>query len=497
MASSVLSVSSLNQLAKQTLEASLSGIAVAGEIRSLTRAASGHVYFTLKDTQAEVRCALFRAAALRVKADFANGDAVIVRGSVSLYTPRGDYQLIVSGVELAGDGQLAVLFEALKKKLFNEGLFDAARKRPIPALPRRIGVISSAAGAAVHDVVSTLTRRLPLAEITLFPVAVQGEAAATELTYALRSISENSDFDVILLVRGGGSMSDLWAFNDEALARAIIACPMPVISGVGHEIDFTISDFVADMRAATPTAAAELATPMPLLELMQRLQGQAGQVFRQFENRINAAGQYLDGWVHRLQNQRLILAQRHHPRLTLELRLQRAIRRQWQARRSVSQQQTSLLARFSPARWVLENRSRFERMRWRLQQVLIQRVQTQQQSLVRRQGLLRVEAVQRQIGQQRRRLLELNNRLHRAADHTQRQQAQRLTQARDVLHALSPQRVLERGYSMVETNSTLIARAQDLQSVLNHAPHFLDLTIRFADGTVPILAKKSAPIIGG
>ena len=288
--SSILSVSSLNQMAKQLLEANLSGVMVQGEVRSLTRAASGHVYFSLKDQQAEVRCALFRGQAMRVKTAFANGDAVVVRGSVSLYAPRGDYQLIVSGVELAGDGQLAVLFEALKKKLFSEGLFDAARKRAIPSLPRRIAVISSSAGAALHDVVSTLTRRMPLAEINLIPVAVQGDTAAAELTAAVRGITSDSGFDVVLLVRGGGSMSDLWAFNDEALARAVAACPVPVISGVGHEIDFTISDFVADVRAATPTAAAELATALTLGELQASLALRQQQLSRLIEDRLNTCG---------------------------------------------------------------------------------------------------------------------------------------------------------------------------------------------------------------
>ncbi|MGC8697464.1 MAG: exodeoxyribonuclease VII large subunit, partial [Halothiobacillus sp.] len=267
----ILSVSSLNELAKQLLEANLSGVSVSGEVRSLVKAASGHWYFTLKDAGAEVRCAFFRGQALRCKTVFANGDAVVVTGSVSLYAPRGDYQLIVSRIELSGDGQLAVLFEALKKKLLAEGLFDAARKRPLPVLPQHIVVISSAAGAAIFDVIAVLARRLPQARITLFATAVQGDSAAGELTSAVQRITAESGFDVALIVRGGGSMSDLWAFNDEALVRAIHRCPIPVVSGVGHEIDFTLCDFVADVRAATPTAAAELATAVTSLDMQQQV----------------------------------------------------------------------------------------------------------------------------------------------------------------------------------------------------------------------------------
>lgn len=487
--STILSVASLNALAKQLLEANLSGVMVQGEVRSLTRAASGHLYFSLKDQQAEVRCALFRGQALRVKTTFNNGDAVVVRGSVSLYAPRGDYQLIVSGVELAGDGQLAVLFEALKKKLFAEGLFDADRKRTIPALPRRIAVISSSAGAALHDVVSTLTRRMPLVEISLIPVMVQGDAAAAELTAAVRAITPDSGFDVVLLVRGGGSMSDLWAFNDEALARAIADCAVPIISGVGHEIDFTICDFVADVRAATPTAAAELATAITLSELQAHLGRYQHQLARLMEDRLNTAGQRLDSNLARLRQQRQRWLPETNRQALLDLRLQRAIRARWQHGQSRTQALVHRLQQHSPTHWLLQNRSRLEQMRWRLQQAIGQRLAEQRQDWLRLTAGLRPTIVRRQIERHAQRSQMMISRLHQAGRQIPIQQQQRLDHALGVLTALSPQRVLERGYSLVETDSGLLWCAAALHNALAESDRPLPLRLHFGDGVVPIEAR--------
>lgn len=486
--SAILSVTSLNEMAKQILEANLSGVMVQGEVRSLTRAASGHVYFSLKDQHAEVRCALFRGQAMRVKTAFSNGDAVVVRGSVSLYAPRGDYQLIVSGVELAGDGQLAVLFEALKKKLFSEGLFDAARKRAIPSLPRRIVVISSSVGAALHDVVSTLTRRMPLVEINLIPVAVQGDTAAAELTAAVRGITGDSGFDVVLLVRGGGSMSDLWAFNDEALARAVAACPVPVISGVGHEIDFTISDFVADVRAATPTAAAELATAVTLSELRASLALRHQQLSRLIEDRLNTAGQRLDSNLNRLRHQRLRWLPEAHRQTMLSLRLQRAIRTRWQDSQGRMHALTHRLQQRSPVHWVRQNHGRLEQMRWRLQQAIQQRMAAQRQNWLRLVAGLRPSIVHRQIELRQQERQRMTARLQQAARQRFVRQQQRLDQALNVLAALSPQRVLERGYSLVEAESGLLWRAAALQTALAESERPVPLRLHFGDGVVPIEA---------
>ncbi|ANJ67924.1 exodeoxyribonuclease VII large subunit [Halothiobacillus diazotrophicus] len=466
MSTSILSVYSLNQLAKQTLEAQLSGVQVAGEIRSLTRAASGHMYFTLKDDQAEVRCALFRGQAQRIRTVFANGDAVVVLGSVSLYAPRGDYQLIVQGVELAGDGRLAALFEALKKKLLTEGLFDAARKRPLPITPHRIAVISSPVGAAIHDVLSVLARRWPLAEVTLYPVAVQGEAAAGELTAAVSSIRDAMAWDVVLIVRGGGSMSDLWAFNDEALARAIAACPVPVISGVGHEVDFTICDFVADVRAATPTAAAELATPQTLAEWAQRSHLLHQRLNQILSRRLNEAGQHLDRLTGRLRAAAQRFASEHHRRVALELRLQHALRQDGQRRHQALRDLAARLARHSPVRWLRENRGRTDRTVWRLQ---------------------RVSATMTVARAQRLHLLQY--RLHQAGRRPWQRAHDRWQQTGDLLAALSPQRILERGYVLVEHESALLMRAARLDALMAESDRTTLLTLRFADGAKRILAR--------
>lgn len=250
----------LNREVRVHLEAGFARIWLSGEISNLAQPASGHLYFTLKDARAQVRCALFRGNQGNVSSRPANGDQVLVRGRISLYEPRGDYQLIADALLPAGSGALQQAFDALKKKLESEGLFDAERKRPLPTHPTRIAVVTSPSGAALRDILTTLKRRWPAARVEVHGSTVQGESAPGELIRALRA-ADRSACDVVLLARGGGSIEDLWAFNDEALARAIAGMDTPVVSGVGHETDFTIADFVADLRAATPTAAAEAVTP--------------------------------------------------------------------------------------------------------------------------------------------------------------------------------------------------------------------------------------------
>lgn len=257
----IYAVSELAEILRALLEDSLPSVWVQGEISNLARPASGHWYFTLKDQRAQLRCAMFRGANFYVRPPPKDGDAVLVRARVGLYPARGELQLVVEHMEPAGTGALLRAFEALKARLAAEGLFDAALKRPLPALPRRIGLITSASGAAVHDVLTALARRWPLAPVFLYPVPVQGAEAPPAIVRALAELPRRAPVDVILLVRGGGSLEDLWAFNDEAVARAIRACAVPVVCGVGHEIDVTIADFAADLRAATPTAAAELVSP--------------------------------------------------------------------------------------------------------------------------------------------------------------------------------------------------------------------------------------------
>lgn len=257
----VYTVGRLNREVRLILEAGMPPLWVEGEISNLSTPSSGHWYFTLKDREAQVRCAMFRSRNLAVGFRPRDGQLLMVRGRVGLYEPRGDYQLIAEQMEDAGEGALRREFERLKAKLAAEGLFDAALKRPLPAMPRRIAVITSPTGAAVRDILHILARRFPPAAVLVHPVPVQGAAAAPAIIAALDRAGARGDSDVVILARGGGSIEDLWSFNDEGVARAIRRCPLPVVTGVGHETDFTIADFAADVRAPTPSGAAELVVP--------------------------------------------------------------------------------------------------------------------------------------------------------------------------------------------------------------------------------------------
>jgi len=271
----VLSVSELNFTVRKMFEQELPALWIEGEISNFARPASGHWYFSLKDEKAQIRCAMFRGANTKVsRTGFhpENGDQVILKGKVSLYEPRGDYQFIAEHMEESGSGALQKAYELLKAKLHKEGLFAQEHKQALPELPKRIGVITSASGAALQDILNVLARRLPLAEVTVYPSLVQGESAAPELRQALNYAIAEGSCDCLIIGRGGGSLEDLWAFNDEQLARDVFNCPIPIISAVGHEVDFTILDFVADERAPTPSAAAELATPITIDQLYADLQ---------------------------------------------------------------------------------------------------------------------------------------------------------------------------------------------------------------------------------
>jgi len=257
----VLKPAQLNALARDLLEGSFAQVWVEGEISNFSRPASGHIYFTLKDDRAQVRCALFKQKAMYLRFVPRDGLQVLVRGRLTLYEARGDYQLALEHMEEAGEGALRRAFEELKTKLAGEGLFAVERKRELPRFIRRLGVITSPRGAAVRDVLSVLGRRFPLLQIEILPVPVQGDGAATEIRTMLEKAAKSGRYEALLLTRGGGSLEDLWSFNDEALARAIAASSIPVVSAVGHEIDFTLADFAADLRAPTPSAAAELLVP--------------------------------------------------------------------------------------------------------------------------------------------------------------------------------------------------------------------------------------------
>jgi exodeoxyribonuclease VII large subunit len=257
----VYTVARLNREARMLLEAALGSVWVQGELSNFSRPASGHWYFTLKDRDAQLRCAMFRQRNVLARFAPAEGQQVLARGRVSLYEPRGDYQLLIEHLEDAGQGALQRAYEELRARLAAEGLFATERKRPLPAAPTRIGVITSPSGAAIRDILHVLAARFPPAGVLIYPVPVQGASAAPAIVAALDLASARDECEVLILARGGGSLEDLWPFNDERVARAIARCALPVIAGIGHETDVTIADFVADVRAPTPTAAAQLAVP--------------------------------------------------------------------------------------------------------------------------------------------------------------------------------------------------------------------------------------------
>ena len=289
----IISVAELNRRAREFIEAGFSLLWVAGEISNFTRAVSGHCYFSLKDATAQVRCVFFRHKAGLIDWKPENGMQVEVRALPTLYEARGDFQLTVEGMRRSGLGALFEAFERLKRKLEREGLFDSSRRKPIPEFPRSVGVVTSPKAAALGDVLTTLARRMPGIRVVLYPTPVQGEGAGAKIAQAIRAASARMEVDVLIVCRGGGSMEDLWAFNEEIVARAIVDCAMPVVSGVGHETDFTIADFVADARAPTPTAAAELVSPNRV-ELLVRLGVLAARLSRDLDRALNTRMQHLD-----------------------------------------------------------------------------------------------------------------------------------------------------------------------------------------------------------
>lgn len=257
----IYTVSRLNQEVQSALESGFGMIWLQGELSNFSRPASGHFYFSLKDSRSQIRCAMFKGRNRYIDFEPQSGDEVLVRGKLGLYAARGDFQLIVEHMEPAGSGKLQMQFEATKKKLDELGWFETENKQPLPDMPQRIGVVTSGTGAAIRDVLKVLARRCPQAQIIVYPTLVQGAAAAPNIVSAIQAADRRNEVDVLLLVRGGGSLEDLWAFNEETVARAVHECSLPLVCGVGHEVDVTICDFVADLRAPTPSAAAEMATP--------------------------------------------------------------------------------------------------------------------------------------------------------------------------------------------------------------------------------------------
>ena len=413
----IYTVSALNGAARALLESGFPLLWVEGEISNLARPASGHIYFSLKDAAAQVRCAMFRQQLRLSDVRPENGMQVLVRARVSLYEARGDFQLIAEQMEEAGEGLLRRQFEHLKRRLAEEGLFDPAHKRPLPALPKRLGIITSPSGAAIRDILSVLKRRFPAIPVLIYPVPVQGVEAPAAIIQALRTAGERRDCDVLMLARGGGSLEDLWAFNDEALARAIHASPIPVVSGVGHEIDYTIADFVADVRAPTPSVAAEMVSPnrdewqAMILQRRRRLQ-------RAESNRLAQWRLSLDRLARRLKHPGQRLREQAQRLDELELRMTNAQRhhlRHGQARLAAL---SARLGGRSPSRNLRELRLRLEAMQ-------------------RRQRL----AMDQQIARNRQRLAGLGR----------------------ALDGVSPLATLGRGYAIVQTrDGRVLRRAGDV-----------------------------------
>ena len=380
------SVSRLNAEVRSVLEGSFPLVWVEGEITGLSQPRSGHWYFGLKDAHAQVRCAMFRNRNLLVRFRPADGQQVVIRARVSFFEPRGEFQLVAEHVEPAGEGALRRAFDALKAKLDKEGLFDAARKQPLPAYPRRLGLVTSPTGAALHDCLTVLRRRFPSLAVVLYPVPVQGEGAAAEIAEMLRVADARGECDLLILTRGGGSPEDLAAFNDEGVARTIAGLRTPLIAAIGHEIDFTIADFVADRRAPTPSAAAELATPDGA-ELAGRVSRAAERLGGAIRRLAVARGTRLDHLAHRLSrgHPAALLRQRAQRLDELELRQHQAVARRMERGRQHLARVAGRLLLLSPA-------SRFAPARARLVSALRRLGAATRASLFARRGRLAAAA---------------------------------------------------------------------------------------------------------
>jgi exodeoxyribonuclease VII large subunit len=436
----ILTPSSLNRLARDLIEDALPLVWIEGELSNVSRPASGHLYFTLKDSAAQVRCAMFKPRSTWLRFKPADGAHVLARARVSLYEARGEFQLLVEHLEEAGEGALRRAFELLKAKLQAEGLFDAQRKRPLPRWPRRIGVITSATGAAIRDVSSVARRRCPLTEIEILSVPVQGREAPPAIVAMLDAASRSGRYDVLLLTRGGGSLEDLIAFNDEGVARAVAASAVPVVCAVGHEVDFSIADFVADLRAATPSAAAELLLP-DSDALMRTL--------AQYHARIGLA------WNRRTQARSQRLDHLH-----------------------------ALLLGRAPQRRLAAGRERLLALRARMQRRTAARLESADTRLQHVGARLRLAHPARKLPLFARGAEQLHDRLLGAWARAAQRDVRRVASLARALQAVSPLNVLQRGYAILFDESGAV-----LRSAKSAAPG-MELTARLQDGELALIVRE-------
>jgi exodeoxyribonuclease VII large subunit len=482
----IYTVSRLNREVRVLLERGFGSLWLEAEISNFARPSSGHWYFSLKDATAQVRCAMFRQRNMLCSFTARDGQKVLVRARIGLYEPRGEYQLIIDHMEDAGLGALKRQFEELSARLAAEGLFAPERKRPLPALPKRIGIITSPTGAAVRDILHVLARRFPAVAVLIYPVAVQGAQAAPEIIAALNFAGRRAECDVLILARGGGSLEDLWAFNDEGLARAIVASPIPVISGIGHEIDFTIADFAADVRAPTPSAAAELVVPdadewlAAFVRLGTRLQ-------RSMRRRLDERRQrlrWLDGRA-ALVSPVARFAQLAQRLDELEQRLSRAMRRRLASQSERLRWLSGRAALVSPAARLMRQTLRLEDFEQRLgrafrhlQTVRVSQIRELERRLWQASPVARVrDAAARQAA--------LFVRLQAAGLESLRRARERLVPLARTLNAVSPLATLERGYAIVSSE-----QGQILRDAADAAPGTM-IEARLAKGRIRAKVEKS------
>jgi len=427
-----LSVSELSHQVRHLLESSFMQVWIEGELSSFSRPSSGHWYFTLKDSKSQVRCAMFRGANQRVRELPREGDQIRIRGKVTLYESRGDFQIVAEHLEPAGLGPLQQAYEELRNKLQAEGLFDSSAKKPLPRLPSHIGIVTSPTGAAVHDILTVLARRCPAIPVTLYPTAVQGKAATADIVRAIERAQAHNVADILIIGRGGGSLEDLWCFNEEAVARAIAACTIPTVSAVGHEVDFTIADFVADLRAPTPSAAAETVSPDQ--------QDWLRQIAKQQDRLANAARQRL-----KILDTRL----RH-----LEARLR------------------------DPRRDLQEKSQRMDELELRLEKAMhryLERLSVQSSHLGRR---LLMQSPRTRLTDARKTLNLLDERLYNSLRLHLKHQHEVLAHNAQALHLVSPLATLGRGYAIIRDQNGQIVRQA---STLTEGEQ---ITARVADGSI-------------